>query len=202
MRDTREKILETAKRLFNEQGFNVVSTRDIAETIGISKGNLTYYFKKKEDIIEALLLESPDTRPKEVPGNLTELNDYFLDMQQTVKDNAFYFWHHAQIAQLSPKIRESQDETYKINVKVLSQTMQTLQANGILHRENQERNYGRVIDLVLISIIYWIPFCELKNGYGTQMSFRYHAWSILYPYLTDAGKNELEKIVSFEGGRL
>lgn len=196
MRNTRQEILETAKQLFNEKGFNVVSTRDIAEVIGISKGNLTYYFKKKEDIIEALLLESSDTRPKEAPKTLSELDAFFLDMQQTVKDNAFYFWHHAQIAQLLPKIRESQDESYRTNVKMLSQTMQTLQSKGILYQETFTGNYERLIDLLLISIIYWVPFCELKNGYGTKVSFQYHAWSILYPYLTNAGKDGLKKIVS------
>jgi AcrR family transcriptional regulator len=196
MRDTRQEILETAKRLFNEKGFNVVSTRDIAEAMGISKGNLTYHFKKKADIVEALLLESPDTRPKEAPDTLAELDAYFLDMQQTVKENAFYFWHHTQIAQLSPKIRERQDESHKTNVKMLSQTLQTLRSKGLLHQETRAGNHERLIDLLLISIIYWVPFCELKNGYGTKVSFQHHAWSVLYPYLTGAGKNELKRTVS------
>lgn len=194
MRDTRQKILDTAKMLFNEQGFNVVSTGEIAEAVGISKGNLTYYFKKKEDIIEALLLDSPKTGPKDAPDNLAELNDHFLDMQQMVQEKAFYFWHHAQLAQLSPKIREKQDEKYKTNVNLLSQTMEILQREGILQEEPYPRNYTHVVDLLLISIIYWIPFGALKNGHGTQISFQDHAWSILYPYLTEKGKQALEKI--------
>lgn len=205
MRDTRQKILETAKVLFNERGFNVVSTGDIAEALGISKGNLTYYFKRKEDIMEALLLdnqtENPTTGSAETPGspsnapwNLVELNALFLHMQQNIQDKAFYFWHHAQLGQLSPKIREKQDEKYRSNVSLLSQTMEILQQKGLLYKERYPGNYTHVIDLLLISIIYWIPFGALKNGHGAQMNFQKHAWSILYPYLTEEGMQELEYI--------
>ena len=205
MRDTRQKILETAKMLFNEQGFNVVSTGDIAEALGISKGNLTYYFKRKEDIMEALLLDNPTENPttgsaetpaspSNAPGNLVELNALFLHMQQNIQDKAFYFWHHAQLGQLSPKIREKQDEKYRSNVSLLSQTMEILQQKGLLRPVLYPGNYAHVIDLLLISIIYWIPFGALKNGHGAQMNFQEHAWSILHPYLTEAGKKELRKV--------
>ena len=47
-KSTKQKILDTARTLFNEMGYNTVSLRDIAKTVGISEGNLTYYFQKKE----------------------------------------------------------------------------------------------------------------------------------------------------------
>ena len=42
-KDVKTDILETARKLFNEQGYNGVSMRDIAGALGISVGNLTYY---------------------------------------------------------------------------------------------------------------------------------------------------------------
>lgn len=53
-KDVKTDILETARKLFNEQGYNGVSMRDIAGALGISVGNLTYYFKRKEDLLEAV----------------------------------------------------------------------------------------------------------------------------------------------------
>ena len=55
-KDVKTDILETARKLFNEQGYNGVSMRDIAGALGISVGNLTYYFKRKEDLLEAVAL--------------------------------------------------------------------------------------------------------------------------------------------------
>ena len=54
--DTRQKILNTAKQLFNERGINEVSIADIASSVGISKGNLTYHFARKEAIVQPLCL--------------------------------------------------------------------------------------------------------------------------------------------------
>ena len=53
-RDTRRAILDMAKTLFSQQGYNAVSIGEIAGALGISKGNVTYHFKRKEDIMEAL----------------------------------------------------------------------------------------------------------------------------------------------------
>ncbi|MFD2036298.1 TetR/AcrR family transcriptional regulator [Belliella marina] len=55
--NTRDKILGCALRLFNENGVAQVSLRTIAADMEISLGNLTYHFKKREEIIEALYFE-------------------------------------------------------------------------------------------------------------------------------------------------
>lgn len=54
---TRARILETCLRLFNESGPASVTTAEIARTAGINEGNLYYYFKRKADILLALLEE-------------------------------------------------------------------------------------------------------------------------------------------------
>ncbi len=193
-RDIRQEILQTAKALFNERGFNIVSTRDIANALGISKGNLTYYFEKKEEIIEAILAEYPYTPPFQYPKNLEEMDAFFLDMQHVVQENAFYFWHHAQLSQLSPKIRSQQHDIYLSNVEKLKQAFRAFYADGLLRDETFEGEFDRTIDTLLLSSIYWMPFCDLTQNHAAQVSFRCHAWAILCHLLTDKGRIALASI--------
>lgn len=53
---TRERILDVALALFNEQGYDSASLRDIAERLGMTKAALYYHFERKEDILLELHL--------------------------------------------------------------------------------------------------------------------------------------------------
>ena len=51
---TRRRILDVAKRLFAEQGFEATTTRDIASAAQIASGTLFNYFATKEAIVGCL----------------------------------------------------------------------------------------------------------------------------------------------------
>ena len=56
-RETQALILKVALELFNEHRSASVSTNRIAEACEISKGNLNYHFRTKQDIILALFAD-------------------------------------------------------------------------------------------------------------------------------------------------
>ncbi|MEV8612062.1 TetR/AcrR family transcriptional regulator [Amycolatopsis sp. NPDC051373] len=55
---TRRAVLATAQELFAEHGFDATSLQLIADTMGVTKANVYYYFRSKADILAALLQSS------------------------------------------------------------------------------------------------------------------------------------------------
>jgi AcrR family transcriptional regulator len=52
---SRSQIMEAALKLFSHRGYGATSVRDIAESAGVSKGNVYHHFPDKETIFRALL---------------------------------------------------------------------------------------------------------------------------------------------------
>lgn len=52
---TRERIVAEADRLFYERGYELTSFSDIADAVGISRGNFYYHFKSKDEILNAVI---------------------------------------------------------------------------------------------------------------------------------------------------
>ncbi|MEM1413082.1 MAG: TetR family transcriptional regulator [Pseudomonadota bacterium] len=53
---TPERILESARKLFNQKGYGATTLAEIAADVGIAQGNLTYHFPNKSEL--ALRLEA------------------------------------------------------------------------------------------------------------------------------------------------
>jgi AcrR family transcriptional regulator len=52
--ERRREILSAAKQLFLSEGYETVTTRQLAERVGLSQTGLYVYFKNKEEILEEL----------------------------------------------------------------------------------------------------------------------------------------------------
>ncbi|MHA6618467.1 TetR/AcrR family transcriptional regulator [Pseudonocardia sp. DLS-67] len=82
---TRERILAAAEELFAEAGFDATPTSRIAERAGVPKGLVHYYFKRKPDLLSALVERLPEDRidpaavvvPGDVAASLHRLIDAF-----------------------------------------------------------------------------------------------------------------------------
>lgn len=57
---TKERIIETAKDLFYQNGYNETSCNDICKKIGIRLGNLHYHYNNKIEIAETIYNEMMD----------------------------------------------------------------------------------------------------------------------------------------------
>jgi AcrR family transcriptional regulator len=72
---TKKRILDSARKVFAEQGYAQASMRLIARSAGISVGGLYLYFKDKEDLYLTLTKESLDYLNRKTRETLQDISD-------------------------------------------------------------------------------------------------------------------------------
>lgn len=53
--ERRTEILDAAEKLFHTKGFEKCTVNDILHEVGIAKGTFYYYFKSKEEVLDAIV---------------------------------------------------------------------------------------------------------------------------------------------------
>ncbi len=90
-RDTRTRILVTSLLLFNEHGEPATTTNQIADELDISPGNLHYHFRKRRQIVEALLDEfQADARRVLATPESASLDDFWVFLHLLLELTAAY----------------------------------------------------------------------------------------------------------------
>lgn len=187
---TKEDILITARELFNEYGYKNISMRDIAKKLNISVGNLTYYFKKKEDLIEEVVMyKHRKYNGVLLPKSLDDLNNLFLDMLNTQNENIYYFKHFDELAEISSKIYEIQLATLNKIEKILKECFEELQRKNLVQKVEPKSQIDNLIKCILTVIIYKPIKTKDLNKQDNIDSIISCLWSMIFMYLTDEGKD-------------
>ncbi|MGX8710289.1 MAG: TetR family transcriptional regulator [bacterium] len=71
--DTKLKIIQAAKKLFAQNGFDGTSTRDIVSSAGVNISLISYYFGSKENLFFALFERFPAPAYDRIPENCDRL---------------------------------------------------------------------------------------------------------------------------------
>ncbi len=58
--ERRNEILDTAEMLFFTKGYTRTTVNDVLQAIGIAKGTFYYYFKSKEEVMDAVVMRFID----------------------------------------------------------------------------------------------------------------------------------------------
>ena len=108
--DKIQQILICAKELFGLYGYDKVSMRDIADRAGISVGNLTYYYGRKERIMLAVLdqINEEVSRPADIPGTLAEVDAMLERFSKIAAQSSCLFRRYSLDEQLGEKMLQCQ----------------------------------------------------------------------------------------------
>lgn len=102
--ERKQEILETALGLFEEKGIQKTSMNDIAETMGVAKGLIYYYFRSKEELVEAVVKSFSEGVEKEIKTLLSmEGLSFHRRLGQVVKVFFLSIQEHPALMNITPK---------------------------------------------------------------------------------------------------
>ena len=58
--ERKNEILDNAEKLFGTKGYSKTTINDILLAVGIAKGTFYYYFKSKEEVMDAIVMRFID----------------------------------------------------------------------------------------------------------------------------------------------
>ncbi len=197
MANSKEKIIEQAKALFEKKGYRNVSLREIAEAAGTTIGNLTYHFPQKEDLILSMqeglyadYLDDYTDSADEGDGEmaLRRLLQSFRQAKRNREDNAFFYRNIVELSQQSSVVAENMRDFRLKNNRFYLSSFMRMKESGIMRSDISEAQYETLAYTIASVSFLWkqddasyydedMPSFELDDGLN----------DLIYPYLTDRG---------------
>ena len=158
---TIKKILQAAKELIQENGFNRLSLRAVASRSGFSPASLYEYFNGKDDIIDTLCeqIDAAWTMRLSTAESLQALTKGYIQFGLTEPDDFQLLYQRAMlptqeegIPQLFLSRAESIRSMLSVEPNVVAEAMWSL-GHGLvllsLHRDMEQLNHDLVIEKTL-----------------------------------------------------
>ncbi len=203
---TKEKILAASMHLFNAQGVENVTVRDIAKEIGISHGNLCYHFANIDEIVFRLyenLVAELDLMIEKVSvkdislAMLFETTHYIFTIFFKYR---FLMIDFVNVMRKIEKIKQHYQLLMSRRRMEFGLVIQNLIAQGIFKPELFENQYQDTISLFMIYADFWIGHAEIFSPEKTEEEKINHYLKIYFHgaafYLTEKGFADFQSVLA------
>ena len=196
-----ENIVQTALRLFNESGVEYVGMRELATTLGLRIGNLTYYFPTKDDLVNRLALELAEENNKTIiPVENISMEEFFVMLEKVFRNHLKYrclMLSFVHIMKRNPLVARRYSKTQSERNNVWLTNIQGLKQSKYLVANKKEIDF--LVSTIALIARFWISeaavsFREASEEEQIQHYLKMIA-RIFLPFSTEKGKPFLEKFL-------
>ena len=199
---TKDRISISSLVLFNEGGFNNVTTASIAKRTGILEGSLWYHFNTKKDILS---------------NHIQLLEKAFISANQQIKSKKFetiineffksynIIWDFRYILRDNFQKSFENDESISKSIKEINNFLDKWAENKILHSYESglikinSKEIGNLSEIILVIGRYWLDFSMKKypdvNISSLRLKGLKHIVTVLSPYLNPQGIPTIENML-------
>jgi AcrR family transcriptional regulator len=174
-RETQLRIVATAVNLFNEHGTAAVSTNRIAETCRISKGNLHYHFRSKQEIVQHAFRQIVTVMNEEwnrdpLHPTLRHMAEMFARHALLAYRYRFFFREMPHLLRSDPLLLQRYRENRRRRELTLEQFFLALDKCAALHLSGDRRLIGSLLHSTWIIADNWLNSIEFMGREVTEES--------------------------------
>ena len=194
MSTTKHRIISTAIVLFNQRGFMNVTMRDLAQELDISLGNLTYHFKRKDELVETIhqclidernaLLETVQVAP-----SITNIHAQLHPLMELYEKYRFFYLDILEVMRAYPDIARRHREHISNQIRYIRAIIDYSVGSGNMLPESRDGQYDSLAETVCLMLTYWLSQHTVRGREGSFLNDAREAmWNLVFPLLTAKGK--------------
>lgn len=167
----KEEILDSAIELLIHDGYGSLSTDKVANNIGISKGNLTYYFPTKREFTRQMfkrLIDISKSRRAEykelLDTNCEDAFEKYLQYEFEILSSPRYdaqVWETYAFSAHNSEVRDMVDEILDWYLETLVELLTPLRSD-LDHR--QRKTLGKIILAMIRGLLIYVGSSRKPNG--------------------------------------
>ncbi len=173
---TADRILDTARRLFNERGERNVTASDIALELDISPGNLYYHFKGTDSIHPALFtqlqrelvsllgapIQSPELFAEQDGDSAIERSWLFLTViLEKILEYRYLYANPNDLGHRFPDIERGFRRLVKLKRAACEAIGKELIGSALTGPSDPKLE--RLVDAMTLTLTYWVSFDQLNH---------------------------------------
>lgn len=201
---TKEKILSKALELFNDNGYNVITTRHIAKELNMSPGNLHYHFKHSREIVVALLMDLLN-KSEELMNHfknddhitISKLHKYLQSVLELFYEFKFFSISLVDILREVPELRNNFLEVYQKREMQFEEVIKTFQKIGIFNVMLPDKLVESVIAQVFVIADSNITYNRIIKDFNTEDAVNYYSQIMLNLFLPLFTDQERENYIKY-----
>lgn len=200
---TRERIILTAVKLFNEKTAGAISTNHIAAEMNISPGNLYYHFKNKEEIIRDIYKQlafladriwyNPDLGQSE-----EGMVNYFRNLAAHMYEFRFFYLELNVILRNDPILKKEYIERSERIIRQMMTVFADFNSNRIMKKFDSERERKYLTRNVWTIGQMWMTYSNIKYSNFTSEVINDGVWqmfTIVEHLFTKKSKEKIENML-------
>ena len=191
---TKQKILNQALKAFNQSGYGASNLQELAKSLNMSRGNMTYHFKDKEAILKELADQLWEKLSKaRATTNIPSFENLHHDVQLYYKlqrEYSFIFQDNQVLKHplIAKKMKALSTQTIKDIETAIAFSIQL----GNMNREPVPGVYKNLARTSWILMFFWSSQ-QLVRGDKVREDGEKVIWGLLLPHLTEKGLASFKK---------